>query len=86
VRLFGRSLNRQISRFCTTKDAVDVACGQSRTTCRKNRADLAKEKGRQFGGPKVWFGEDPSPKNDLEEHVGMVRFFDLDQTVAARMY
>ena len=47
---------------------------------------LQKEKGRQFGGLKVWFEEDPSPKNNLEEHVGMVWFFDLDQTVAARMY
>lgn len=62
-------------------------CGASpRTTCRKNRADPAKEKGRQFGGLKVWFEEDPSPKNSLEEHAGMVWFFDLDQTVAARMY
>ncbi len=57
-----------------------------RITCRKNRADLAKEKGRQFGGLKVLFEEDPSPKNNLEEHIGMVWFFDLDQTVAARVY
>ena len=34
--------------------------------------DPAKEKGRQFGGLKVWFEEDPSPKNNLEKHVGMV--------------
>jgi hypothetical protein len=35
----------------------------------------------KFGSRRI-----PSPKNNLEEHAGMVWFFDLDQTVAARMY
>jgi hypothetical protein len=47
---------------------------------------LQKRKAANFGSLKVWFEEDPSPKNNLEKHVGMVWFFDLDQTVAARMY
>jgi hypothetical protein len=55
--------------------------GASRPTPHGSDANLAKEKGRQFGGLKVWSGEDPPPENNLEEHIGRFRLFDLDQTV-----
>jgi len=38
----------------------------------RSSAGLGKEKGprQDMGGPRVWSGEDPSPENNSEKHVG----------------